>query len=101
MRFGATNPLSFIPEITEGQHIDVSPQIQKAGGDRVWKINDDLFAINQQIEGQLGHTLGGGKEKKGKGDKKGIENTRGVPPKKGTTNRERRSKQESTQKKEC
>ena len=66
MRFGATNPLSFIPEITEGQHIDVSPQIQKAGGDRVWKINDDLFAINQQIEGQLGHTLEGKGEKKRK-----------------------------------
>ena len=59
IRFGATKPVSFIPEITEGQHIDASPQIQKARGGRVWQINDDLSAINQQIEGQLGHTLGG------------------------------------------
>ena len=41
--------------------------MQKAGRYRFWQINDDLVTVNKQIEGQLGHTLVGGKEKKKEG----------------------------------
>ena len=78
-------------------HSDFIPEMQKTGRDGFWEIHNDLFAVDVQIEGQLGHTLGGGKEKK-KGGKKELKTLEVCPQKRVPQTRERRSKQENTQK---
>ena len=83
MGFGPADPLAFTPEIPEWLRNDVIPEMQKAGRDGFWKINNDLFAVNDQIEGQLGHTLGGGKEKRRGGWQKGNWKHSRCAPKKG------------------
>ena len=64
MGFGPADPLPVAPKIAERLQIDFIPEMQKASRDGFWEIHNDLIAVDVQIEGQLGHTLGGGKEKK-------------------------------------
>ena len=64
IRFGATDPFGFTPEVAKGQNVDVLPQLQKTGGGWSWKVNDNLFVIKHQIQRQLGHPLDEGSKRK-------------------------------------